>query len=65
MSDRISTKSSVHFGKPCVRGTRATVQSVLELIRDGISAGRICKKFSTDLSTEGVRAASALAPMEC
>jgi uncharacterized Zn-binding protein involved in type VI secretion len=36
MLDRITVKPEIHFGKPCVAGTRIPVQSVLELVREGI-----------------------------
>lgn len=32
MKDRISVNPQIHFGKPCVAGTRVLVQNVLELI---------------------------------
>ena len=34
MKDRIAVDSQIHFGKPCVAGTRIPVQSVLELVKD-------------------------------
>ena len=36
MSDRIVAQPEIHFGKPCVAGTRITVENVLELVREGI-----------------------------
>ncbi|UCC65768.1 MAG: DUF433 domain-containing protein, partial [Anaerolineae bacterium] len=36
MTERITIDPSVHFGKPCVTGTRIPVQSVLELVSEGI-----------------------------
>ena len=30
--DRILVNPQIHFGKPCIAGTRITVQSVLELL---------------------------------
>jgi uncharacterized protein (DUF433 family) len=38
MQDRIAIDPEIHFGKPCVAGTRIPVQSVLELIREGLYA---------------------------
>ena len=35
MIERIAIDSRIHFGKPCVQGTRITVQDVLELVREG------------------------------
>lgn len=37
MADRITIDPQVHFGKPCVAGTRIPVQAVLELVREGIA----------------------------
>ncbi|HBK96662.1 MAG TPA: antitoxin, partial [Microcoleaceae bacterium UBA10368] len=37
--DRISVNPQIHFGKPCIVGTRITVQSVLELLNEGLSFG--------------------------
>jgi len=56
MSDRISARPQIHFGKPCVAGTRITVQSVLELIREGSSADDIRRDYYPDLSTDDIRA---------
>ena len=33
MNNRISVNPQIHFGKPCVAGTRIPVQNVLELVR--------------------------------
>jgi uncharacterized protein (DUF433 family) len=37
MKERISVNPNIHFGKPCVAGTRITVQNFLELIRERVS----------------------------
>jgi uncharacterized protein (DUF433 family) len=46
--NRIQVNPEVHFGKPCVNGTRIPVQSVLELVRDGLSPDVILKDFYPD-----------------
>jgi uncharacterized protein (DUF433 family) len=56
MFERISVDPDVHFGKPCVAGTRIPVQSVLELVREGITAAEICRDYYADLSIEDVQA---------
>ncbi len=56
MSHRIIARPNVHFGKPCVAGTRITVQSVLELVREGIPAEVIRKDYYPDLCAEDIRA---------
>lgn len=54
--DRISVDPQIHFGKPCVAGTRIPVQSVLELVRDGVPAADITRDFYPDLTADDVRA---------
>ena len=56
MLDRISVQPAIHFGKPCVAGTRITVQNVLELVREGISSSDIRRDFYPDLVAEDIRA---------
>lgn len=54
--DRISVNPQIHFGKPCVSGTRITVQNVLELLHEGISFEQITQDYYPDLEVEDVRA---------
>ncbi len=56
MANRIAVDPRVHFGKPCVAGTRIPVQSVLELVRDGLSFSEIIRDYYPDLQPEDVRA---------
>jgi uncharacterized protein (DUF433 family) len=56
MPDRIAVRPDIHFGKPCVAGTRITVQSVLELVREAVSPAEICRDYYPDLSPEDVAA---------
>ena len=56
MLERIAINPGVHFGKPCVAGTRVTVQSVLELIQDGITSAEISQDYFPDLSPDDIRA---------
>ena len=56
MPPRITADPLIHFGKPCVRGTRVPVQSVLELVREGINPDAIRRDFYPDLSAEDIRA---------
>jgi len=56
MNDRIAVHSNIHFGKPCVAGTRITVQSVLELVREGVPTADILRDYYPDLSADDVRA---------
>jgi uncharacterized protein (DUF433 family) len=56
MEERIAVDPNVHFGKPCVAGTRIPVQSVLELVSEGISFTDIIQDYYPDLETEDIRA---------
>ncbi len=56
MRNRIEVKAGIHFGKPCVAGTRIPVQDVLELVRDGIPFDRITRDYYPDLSPEDIKA---------
>ena len=56
MIKRIVVDPKVHFGKPCVAGTRITVQNVLELLREGLSFDEIIQDYYPDLTTEDIHA---------
>jgi len=56
MKDRIAINPAVHFGKPCVAGTRIPVQSVLELVREGLPFDDIIRDYYSDLKPEDIRA---------
>jgi uncharacterized protein (DUF433 family) len=56
MNNRITVDSNIHFGKPCVAGTRITVQNVLELLNEGVTFEQITRDYYPDLSTEDIRA---------
>jgi uncharacterized protein (DUF433 family) len=59
--DRIIADPNIHFGKPCVRGTRIPVHAVLELVEDGVSLEEITRSFYPELSVEDVKACVAYA----
>ncbi|MEM9271768.1 MAG: DUF433 domain-containing protein [Cyanobacteria bacterium P01_F01_bin.143] len=54
--NRISVDSQIHFGKPCITGTRITVQSVLELLNEGLSFEEILRDYYSDLEIEDIQA---------
>jgi uncharacterized protein (DUF433 family) len=56
MRERIETNPNIHFGKPCVAGTRIPVQSVLELVSEGLSFAEIIRDYYPDLQVEDIRA---------
>lgn len=54
--ERISVDTQIHFGKPCVVGTRITVQSVLELLTEGLSFQEIAEDYYPELEFEDIQA---------
>jgi len=56
MNERISVNPNIHFGKPCVAGTRITVRSVLELINEGLPFEEIRQDYYPDLKIEDIKA---------
>jgi uncharacterized protein (DUF433 family) len=56
MFEKITFNPKIHFGKPCVVGTRITVQNVLELINEGLSFTEIIRNYYPDLQVEDIRA---------
>lgn len=55
MNERISVNPNIHFGKPCVAGTRITVQNVLELVNENLSFEEIRKDYYPDLEIEDIK----------
>ena len=49
MIKRIVVDPNVYFGKPCIAGTRITVQSVLELLNEGLSFDEIMRDYYPEL----------------
>jgi uncharacterized protein (DUF433 family) len=56
MKERIAIDPRIHFGKPCVAGTRIPVQDVLELVREGLSFAEIRRDYYPELEVEDIRA---------
>jgi uncharacterized protein (DUF433 family) len=56
MRQPISVSPQIHFGKPCVSGTRIPVQSVLELVREGVRFAEIVCDYYPELASEDIRA---------
>lgn len=54
--ERIVIDSTIHFGQPCVAGTRIPVYCVLELVQNNISFEEIITECYTDITTEDVKA---------
>ncbi len=56
MLDRIVADPAIHFGKPCVRGTRIPVHCVLELVEQGLSFDQITADYYPDITSDDIRA---------
>ncbi len=56
MRERIAIDPQIHSGKPCVAATRIPVQSVLELVREGIAFDEIILDYYPDLQPDDIRA---------
>ncbi len=56
MTERIAVNPHIHFGRPCVAGTRIPVQNVLELVKEGIPFEKIIQDYYPDLQLEDIRA---------
>ena len=54
MNERIQVNSEIHFGKPCVAGTRITVQNILELINEGVTYDEIRQDYYPDISVDQI-----------
>jgi uncharacterized protein (DUF433 family) len=54
--ERIVIDPKIHFGKPCIAGTRIPVENVLELIQENIPFNEIIGKYYPDLEIEDIKA---------
>jgi len=54
--ERIVVSPQIHFGKPIVKGTRITVQNVLELLNEGLSFAQIIQDYYPDLKKDDIQA---------
>lgn len=54
--NRIQVSPEIHFGKPCVAGTRIPVQAVLELVRENIPFETIIRDYYPSLQPEDIKA---------
>ncbi len=56
MIKKIGVNSKIHFGKPCIAGTRITVQNILELINEGVTFDEIIRNYYANITVEDIRA---------
>ena len=54
--EQIIVDSQIHFGKPVIKGTRITVQNVLELLNEGLTFNQIMQDYYPDLKEDDIRA---------
>ena len=54
--ERIIVDPQIHFGKPVIKGTRITVQNVLELLNEGLTFNQIIQDYYPDLKEDDIRA---------
>jgi uncharacterized protein (DUF433 family) len=52
----IEINPSIRFGKPCIKGTRITVQDILEMVASEMSFAQIMEEFP-QLTTAKIKAA--------
>lgn len=53
---RISVSPKVHFGQPCIAGTRVPVYAVLELLEAEIPFARIVSDYYPGITEQDVKA---------
>lgn len=56
LMSRIEVSPGIHFGKPCVAGTRIPVQAVLELVREAIPFEVIIRDYYPNLKLADIKA---------
>ena len=54
--ERIIVDPQIHFGKPIIKGTRITVQNVLELINEGLTFEQIIQDYYPNLEKDDIHA---------
>ena len=54
--ERITVDPKIHFGKPVIKGTRITVQNVLELVNEGLTFEQIIRDYYPDLKKDDIHA---------
>jgi uncharacterized protein (DUF433 family) len=53
---RIFIEAGIHFGKPCVVGTRIPVENVLELVQEALPFSKIIEDYYPELTIEDIKA---------
>lgn len=55
-NSRISIDKDIHFGQPCIDGTRIPVYCILELVQAGVPFTDIVTKYYPDITIDDVKA---------
>ena len=55
-TERITVNDDIHFGQPCIAGTRIPVYCVLELVQAGIPFDEIVSRYYPDVTIDDVKA---------
>jgi uncharacterized protein (DUF433 family) len=53
---RIVIDAQIHFGKPCVAGTRIPVEAVMEIVQEGVAFDQIIDRYYPNLTREDIQA---------
>ncbi|MEX2138152.1 MAG: DUF433 domain-containing protein [Pirellulales bacterium] len=56
MRSSIVVDPRIHFGKPCIAGTRIPVENVLELVHCGIRPDIIRRDYYPDITPDDIQA---------
>ena len=51
---RITINPEIHFGKPCIAGTRIPIEAILELVRADIPYETIIEDYYPDLDLDSI-----------
>ncbi len=54
--NRITVNPDIHFGQPCLAGTRIPIYCILELVQAGIPFDKIISDYYPDITIEDVKA---------
>ncbi len=54
--ERIVVDPNIHFGQPCIQGTRIPVTCVLELVREDLSFEEIVRDHYPDIAKADIQA---------
>ena len=59
---RVEVDPCIHFGQPCVAGTRIPVSDILDVVRTGIPFDQIVHDYYPDLTIADIEACVDYAP---